>query len=233
MSLRILLPLLCGLSLCAVVVVATTAAAAVGSVVLLLCCSCCLAVVPSVSFPFRFLSPPFPSPSVSFPFRFLSLPFRHRLSPTSRTIRVVGGSQGTGASSCHRGQRPLGGGPGTVVRGRSLFDSSADVTFARPSRYDPSDGRSETLLVLRWPRCTLRIMLAPSPPPPPPFTCFLLDSLKTTYFKKPVRDMSTTWVPGTVLKVGMSTPAPPPLRSPLFFLFMLFCAVVLLTALAG
>ncbi|CAM9544928.1 unnamed protein product [Laminaria digitata] len=28
-----------------------------------------------------------------------------------------------------------------------------------------------------------------------------LYSLKTTYYKKPVRDMSTTWVPGTVLKV--------------------------------
>lgn len=68
--------------------------------------------------------------------------------------------------------------------------------------------------------------------PPPHFpvcislsrTMFFLvvaSSLKTTYFKKPVRDMSTDWTPGKILKVsGLSgifaggavatAPAPPP-----------------------
>lgn len=32
--------------------------------------------------------------------------------------------------------------------------------------------------------------------------CFVLGSLKTTYFKKPVRDMSTEWTPGKVLRVS-------------------------------
>lgn len=43
------------------------------------------------------------------------------------------------------------------------------------------------------------LMAGPHPQTP---LCFVLDSLKTTYYKKPVRDMSTEWTPGKVLRVS-------------------------------
>lgn len=45
----------------------------------------------------------------------------------------------------------------------------------------------------------------PTLTPPPsiaPLWLLHLGSLKTTYFKKPVRDMSTEWTPGKILKVS-------------------------------
>lgn len=70
-------------------------------------------------------------------------------------------------------------------------------------------------------RCALRVplqrvnfsavrVLPPAPMPAPnPLNssvlcalCSVLGSLKTTYYKKPVRDMSTEWTPGKVLRVS-------------------------------
>lgn len=38
--------------------------------------------------------------------------------------------------------------------------------------------------------------------PQTPLSLLVPGSLKTTYFKKPVRDMSTEWTPGKVLRVS-------------------------------